>query len=108
MTLTDLQEAFRGLPPFGPPLPWEKRLLELIMKSDEGIDPYEAVVSVIDRPDRVQRLLPYLNDDDIQKVRSLSASIQPATQDMRDVRDLLNVWTTRQTIKKMLLGNSNQ
>lgn len=105
MTLIDLQEAFRGLPPFGPPLPWEKRLLELIMKSDAGIDPYEAVVSVIDRPERVQRLLPYLDDDDIQKVRSLAASIQPATQDMRDVRDLLNVWATRQTIKKMLSGN---
>lgn len=108
MTLTDLQYAFRGLPPFGPPLPWEKRLLELIMKSDEGIDAYDAVVSVIDRPDRVQRLLPYLADDDIQKVRSLAATIQPCTQDMRDVADLLHSWVARQTIKKMLSGDSTK
>jgi hypothetical protein len=102
MTLADLQEAFRGLPPFGPPLPWEKRLLELIMQSDSGIVPLEVVKAVIDRPDRVKRILPYLTDDDIYDVRALAATIQPAGDDMRYVRDILNAWATRQTVSKML------
>lgn len=105
MTLQELQIAFRGLPSFGSPWPWERRLLELIMKSDEDIDPFEVILAVIDRPERVQRVLPFLIDDDIQKVRSLAATIQPATQDMRDVADSLNAWVARQTINKMLKRN---
>jgi hypothetical protein len=108
MTLQELQTAFRGLPPFGPPWPWERRLLELIMNSDKGMDPYEVVLAVIDRPERVQRILPYLVDDDIQRVRSLAATIQCVTQDMRDVADLLNSWVGRQTIKKILAGNQTK
>jgi hypothetical protein len=105
MTLQELQIAFRGLAPFGPPWPWERRLLELIMHSEKGMDPYEIILAVIDRPDRVQRILPFLIEDDIQRVRSLAASIQCVTQDMCDVADLLNSWVARQTIKKILKGN---
>lgn len=108
MTLQELQIAFRGLAPFGPPWPWERRLLELIMLSDTGMDPYEVLLAVIDRPERVERILPFLTDDDIQKVRSLAATIQCVTQDMRDVADLLNSWVGRQTIKKMLARNSTK
>lgn len=105
MTLAELQQAFRGLPPFGPPVPWERRLLELIMNSADGIDPYEVILAVIDRPERVQRILQFLTDEDIYKVRSLAASIQQVTQDMRDVADLLNSWLARQIIRKILTGS---
>lgn len=103
MTLAELQQAFRGLPStLGPPWPWERRLLQLIMKSEAGIDPYDVLWAVINRPERIERILPFLVDDDIQRVRSLAALIQQVPQDMCDVADLLNSWIARQTVKKML------
>lgn len=105
MTLQELQVAFRGLPAVGTHWAWERRLLRVIMKSDAGIDAFEVIYAVIDNPELVSRILPFLVDDDIQRVRSLAATIQCVTQDMRDVADLLNSWAARQTVNKMLKRN---
>jgi hypothetical protein len=108
MTLADLQRAFSGLPQVGPLWPWERRLLHLIMNSEKGIDAFEVVHAVIDNPDRVSRMLQFLRDDDIYRIRSLAATIQPANQDLCMTIDLLSAWACRQTIKKALPRNPDE
>ncbi len=102
MTLTEIQTAFRDLPQIGPPWPWEKRLLQLILKADDGIDAFEVIQAVIDNPERVKRILPFLCSDDIYKIKALVATVQPASQYLNDTVDFLNAWAVRQTVKKML------
>lgn len=108
MTLADLQKAFCGLPQAGPLWPWERRLLQLVIKSENGIDAFEVVQAVIDNPDRLSRILQFLTDDDIHRVKALAATVQPATEDLCTTIDLLNTWSTRQTVKKVLVGNSKK
>lgn len=108
MTLQELQIAFCGLSPSGPPWPWERRLLQLIIKSKAGIDAFEVIHAVIDNPERVVRILPFLCNDDIYKVRALASAMQPVSDDLKQTVDFLIAWTTRQTIKKMLTGNSTK
>jgi hypothetical protein len=105
VTLAQLQEAFRNLQPIGPPWPWERRLLQLILKSDAGFDAFDVLQAVIENPERVAKILPFLCDDDIHKVKTLAAVVQPASEDLRFTVDLMNSWVGRQTVKKMLKSN---
>jgi hypothetical protein len=104
VTLVELQEAFRDLRPDGPVWPWERKLLQLILKSENGFEAFDVLQAVVENPERVSRILSFLGDQDIYRVKALAAVVQPATEDLRLSVDLMNAWVVRQTVKKMLAG----
>jgi hypothetical protein len=108
VTLVEIQKAFQDLPQVEPAWPWEKRLLQLILRSEHGIDAYDVLQAVIDKPERVARILPFLCDDDIYKIKALAATVPPSSQYLNDTVDLLNSWAARQTVKKMLREKLNE
>lgn len=76
-------------------------LLYLSLKNN-GISGSEALRILVQSPDKILKILPLLNDTDLDDCRALAAVIAPMADFLIMSKDYIAVWCARQTVYRTL------